>query len=43
LAIPGGVGALLGATFLSSIDLSTSKIFISTLFFFRWISNCIHY
>jgi uncharacterized membrane protein YfcA len=31
LAIPGGVGALLGATFLSSIDLSSSKIFISTL------------
>ena len=34
LAIPGGVGALLGATFLSSIDLSTSKIFISTLLLF---------
>lgn len=31
LAIPGGIGALLGATFLSFIDLSTSKIFISTL------------
>lgn len=34
LAIPGGIGALLGATFLSSIDLSTSKIFISTLLLF---------
>jgi uncharacterized membrane protein YfcA len=34
LAIPGGVGALLGATFLSSIDLSSSKIFISTLLLF---------
>ena len=34
LAIPGGVGALLGATFLSLIDLSTSKIFISTLLLF---------
>ena len=31
LAIPGGIGALLGATFLSSIDLSNAKIFISTL------------
>ena len=31
LAIPGGIGALLGATFLSSIDLSSGKIFISTL------------
>lgn len=31
LAIPGGVGALLGATFLSSIDLSNAKIFVSTL------------
>lgn len=31
LAIPGGIGALLGATFLSFIDLSSSKIFISTL------------
>jgi uncharacterized membrane protein YfcA len=34
LAIPGGIGALLGATFLSSIDLSASKIFISTLLLF---------
>ncbi len=31
LAIPGGLGALLGATLLSSIDLESSKIFISTL------------
>jgi uncharacterized membrane protein YfcA len=31
LAIPGGIGAILGATFLSSIDLSSAKIFISTL------------
>jgi len=31
IAIPGGIGALLGATFLSNIDLSSSKIFISTL------------
>jgi uncharacterized protein len=31
LAIPGGIGALLGATFLSSIDISSAKIFISTL------------
>ena len=31
LAIPGGIGALLGASFLSSIDLSNAKIFISTL------------
>jgi len=37
LAIPGGLGALLGATFLSSIDLSTSKIFISTLLLFLGI------
>jgi uncharacterized membrane protein YfcA len=34
LAIPGGIGALLGATFLSSIDLTSSKIFISTLLLF---------
>ena len=34
LAIPGGIGAFLGATFLSFIDLSTSKIFISTLLLF---------
>ena len=34
LAIPGGIGALLGATFLSFIDLSSSKIFISTLLLF---------
>jgi uncharacterized membrane protein YfcA len=31
LAIPGGIGALLGATFLSNIDLSNGKIFISTI------------
>jgi len=31
LAIPGGVGALLGATFLSNIDLSGGKVFISTI------------
>lgn len=31
LAIPGGIGAFLGATFLSWIDLTSSKIFISTL------------
>jgi len=31
LAIPGGIGALLGATFLSTIDLSGGKIFISTI------------
>lgn len=34
LAIPGGIGAFLGANFLSFIDLSTSKIFISTLLLF---------
>ena len=34
LAIPGGIGALLGATFLSSIDLSEARIFISTLLLF---------
>ena len=34
LAIPGGVGAAAGATFLSSIDLSNAKIFISTLLLF---------
>jgi uncharacterized membrane protein YfcA len=34
LAVPGGIGAFLGATFLSSIDLSSSKIFISTLLLF---------
>ena len=34
LAIPGGIGAFLGATFLSSIDLSSAKIFISTLLLF---------
>jgi uncharacterized membrane protein YfcA len=34
LAIPGGIGALLGATFLSSIDLSSAEIFISTLLLF---------
>jgi uncharacterized membrane protein YfcA len=31
LAIPGGVGALLGATFLSNINLSSGKVFISTI------------
>ena len=31
LAIPGGVDALLGATFLSNIDLSSGKVFISTI------------
>jgi uncharacterized membrane protein YfcA len=34
LAIPGGIGALLGATFLSNIDLSGGKIFISTILLF---------
>ncbi|CAB4331855.1 unannotated protein [freshwater metagenome] len=34
LAIPGGIGAFAGATFLSFIDLSSSKIFISTLLLF---------
>lgn len=34
LAIPGGIGAILGATFLSNIDLSGGKIFISTLLLF---------
>lgn len=34
LAIPGGIGAFLGATFLSFVDLSSSKIFISTLLLF---------
>jgi len=33
LAIPGGIGAAIGATFLSSIDLSNGKIFISTILF----------
>ena len=31
LAIPGGIGAFAGATFLSSIDLSGGTIFISTI------------
>ena len=31
LAIPGSIGAFLGANFLSNIDLSKSKIFISTI------------
>ena len=31
IAIPGGIGAILGATFLSNIDLSGGQIFISTL------------
>jgi uncharacterized membrane protein YfcA len=34
LAIPGGIGAFSGATFLSFIDLSVAKIFISTLLLF---------
>jgi hypothetical protein len=34
LAIPGGIGAFAGATFLSFIDLSSSKVFISTLLLF---------
>ena len=34
LAIPGGIGAAAGATFLSSINLSNAKIFISTLLLF---------
>lgn len=34
LAIPGGIGSFLGATFLSFIDLSSSKVFISTLLLF---------
>jgi uncharacterized membrane protein YfcA len=34
IAIPGAVGAFAGATFLSSIDLSDSKLFISTILFF---------
>ncbi len=34
LAIPGGIGAFLGATFLSFIDLSNGRIFISTLLLF---------
>ena len=31
LAIPGGIGAALGATFLASIDLTNGRIFISTI------------
>lgn len=31
LAIPGSIGAFLGANFLSNIDLSSSKVFISTI------------
>lgn len=31
LAIPGGIGAFLGATLLSSLDLSGSKYFVSTI------------
>jgi uncharacterized membrane protein YfcA len=31
LAIPGSIGAFLGANFLSNIDLSKSKVFISTI------------
>jgi uncharacterized membrane protein YfcA len=34
LAIPGGIGAFLGALFLSWIDLSTGKVFISTILLF---------
>ena len=34
LAIPGGIGAFLGPTFLSFIDLSSAKIFVSTLLLF---------
>jgi uncharacterized membrane protein YfcA len=34
LAIPGGIGAFAGATFLSFIDISKSKVFISTLLLF---------
>jgi hypothetical protein len=34
LAIPGGVGAILGATFLSFIDISAGRVFISTLLLF---------
>jgi len=34
LAIPGAVGAFLGSMFLSFIDLSTGKIFISTILLF---------
>lgn len=31
LAIPGGIGAFLGAVFLSNIDISSGRIFVSTL------------
>ena len=31
LAVPGGIGAALGATFLASIDLTNGRIFISTI------------
>jgi uncharacterized membrane protein YfcA len=31
IAIPGGIGAFLGATFLSAIDLSSGTYFISTI------------
>ena len=31
LAIPGSIGAFLGANFLSNIDLSAAKVYISTL------------
>lgn len=33
LAIPGGIGALAGATFLSSIDIESSKLLISSILF----------
>lgn len=34
LALPAAIGAFLGAIFLSSIDLSTGKVFISTILLF---------
>lgn len=34
LAIPGGIGAFLGATFLSFIDLSSGRVYISTMLLF---------
>jgi uncharacterized protein len=44
LAIPGGIGAFLGATFLSFIDLSSSKIvylyFAPILGIFASLSQC---
>ena len=38
LALPGGIGAFAGATFLSNIDLSNGKIFVSTLLFLLGIA-----